>query len=594
MEETLGKLKRTHYCGAFQEEMDGKEVVVNGWCQRMRNLGALIFADLRDRTGLVQVVFEGEGDRELFEKASAIRSEFVLAVRGRVRLRSNPNPEIPTGRVEIVASELRILSASETPPIYVEDDANTSEAMRLKYRYLDLRRPKMQHNLLMRHRIIQSIRHYMDEMGFLEIDTPMLSKSTPEGARDYLVPSRQRPGSFYALPQSPQLMKQLLMVSGFDRYFQIAKCFRDEDLRADRQPEFSQVDIEMSFVDEEDIMAINEGLMGRVFREVLGMEIPEHFPRITYREAMERYGSDKPDTRFGLELIDVTNTVKGTAFKVFADAIAGGGCVKGINAKGGAGFSRKEIDALANEVKTYGAKGLAWLSLPEGGMKSSFAKFMEEGEIEALKQAMGAETGDLLVFVADPASTVVTTALGLLRLHLGDKLGLIDHDRFDILWVTEFPMFEYDEEEGRYVAVHHPFTHPMEEDIPLLTTDPGAARAKAYDLVINGTEVGGGSVRIHRKDLQLQMFELLGFTEEKAQESFGFLLNAFKYGVPPHGGIAYGLDRMVMLLAKVDNIREVIAFPKVQNASCPLTEAPTPVDVKQLEDLGIRVVEDKA
>ncbi len=467
--------------------------------------------------------------------------------------------------------------------------------MRLKYRYLDLRRPKMQHNLLMRHRIIQSIRHYMDEMGFLEIDTPMLSKSTPEGARDYLVPSRQRPGSCYALPQSPQLMKQLLMVSGFDRYFQIAKCFRDEDLRADRQPEFSQVDIEMSFVDEEDIMAINEGLMGRVFREVLGMEIPEHFPRITYREAMERYGSDKPDTRFGLELIDVTNTVKGTAFKVFADAIAGGGCVKGINAKGGAGFSRKEIDALANEVKTYGAKGLAWLSLPEGGMKSSFAKFMEEGEIEALKQAMGAETGDLLVFVADPASTVVTTALGLLRLHLGDKLGLIDHDRFDILWVTEFPMFEYDEEEGRYVAVHHPFTHPMEEDIPLLTTDPdGAARAKAYDLVINGTEVGGGSVRIHRKDLQLQMFELLGFTEEKAQESFGFLLNAFKYGVPPHGGIAYGLDRMVMLLAKVDNIREVIAFPKVQNASCPLTEAPTPVDVKQLEDLGIRVVEDKA
>lgn len=590
--EYIRGMKRTHRCAELSVADNGKEVVLMGWVQRRRDLGALVFVTLRDRSGIIQVVFNSDTNPQLHEKALQVRSEYVLAVRGILQLRSPEavNKNMPTGELEVIATELRILSKSETPPFHIEEDSGANEVLRLRHRYLDLRRPDLQRKLILRHKIAKIARDYYDENGFIEIETPVLGRSTPEGARDYLVPSRVHPGKFYALPQSPQLFKQLLMVSGFDRYMQITKCFRDEDLRSDRQPEFTQIDLEMSFVDVDDVININEGFIRELFRKVLDLDIPVPFRRLTFKEAMTRYGSDKPDTRFGMELVDVSDIVRGSGFKVFADAVSNGGSVRAINAKGGGTFSRKEIDALGEIVKTYKAKGLAWIVVEENGIRSPIAKFLTEDETSNLVNRLKAETGDLLLFVADK-DEVVFDALGHLRLALGKKLSLIDHNVYDVLWITEFPLLERDEEENRWVARHHPFTSPMDEDIEYLDSDPGRVRAKAYDIVINGYEAGGGSIRIHDQELQQKMFNTIGFTDEQAKERFGFLLEAFRYGTPPHGGLAFGLDRLTMLLAKTDNIKDVIAFPKVQNASDLMTNAPDMVDDRQLEELQIKTVE---
>ncbi len=594
MAESMKGLHRTHRCTEVTEECIGKTVTVMGWVQKSRNKGGIIFVDLRDRSGILQIIFE-ENDigAEGFIKASKLHSEFVIAVVGRVEVRSGAvNENLETGRIEIRANELRILSEAQTPPFPVEEESKTKEELRLKYRYLDLRRPDLQRNLMMRSKVATLTRQFLSDEGFLEIETPMLCKSTPEGARDYLVPSRVHPGNFYALPQSPQIFKQLLMCSGYDRYFQLAKCFRDEDLRADRQPEFTQIDMELSFVDVDDVIDVNERLLQKLFREVLGVEVKLPIQRMTWQEAMDRYGSDKPDTRFGMELKDVSGIVKESGFSVFSGAVAAGGSVRGINVKGQAGMPRKKIDALVEFAKGFGAKGLAYLAIaPDGTKKSSFTKFLTDMEVDELCQAMGGEAGDLLLFAAD-RDKIVYDVLGNLRLELAKNLELLDKNQYNFLWVTQFPLFEYSEEEGRFVAMHHPFTMPMEEDLPMLLTEPSKVRAKAYDIVLNGTEIGGGSVRIYQSDVQEQMFEALGFTKEDAYTRFGFLLNAFKYGVPPHAGLAYGLDRLVMLMAKEDSIRDVIAFPKVKDASCLMTEAPNLVDEGQLTELSIALVKE--
>ena len=593
MAESMSGMKRTHRCAELSKAQVGQTVTVMGWVQKSRNKGGVVFVDLRDRSGILQIIFEeNKCGTEIFEKAGKLRSEFVIAVTGQVCERAGAvNQNLATGEIEVIAEQLRILSESETPPFHIEENSKTKEELRLKYRYLDLRRPDIQKNIMMRSRACAVIRNFLTEEGFLEIETPMLTKSTPEGARDYLVPSRVHPGSFYALPQSPQLFKQLLMVSGYDRYFQLARCFRDEDLRADRQPEFTQVDMELSFVDVDDVIDVNERLLARLFKEIIGVDVPLPIQRMTWQEAMDRFGSDKPDTRFGMELNDVTDVVRDCEFAVFKNAIADGGSVRGINAKGQSTMPRKKIDALVAFVKDYGAKGLAYIAIqPDGSIKSSFAKFMKDEEMQALISAMQGEPGDLLLFAADK-NKIVYASLGALRLELADKMGLLDKNQYNFLWVTEFPLLEWSDEENRFQAMHHPFTMPMEEDLQYIDTDPGRVRAKAYDIVLNGTEIGGGSVRIHQDDIQEKMFEALGFTKERAHEQFGFLLDAFKYGVPPHAGLAYGLDRLIMLMAKVDSIRDVIAFPKVKDASCLLTNAPDTVDEKQLEELGIRVNE---
>ena len=564
-----------------------------GWVQKSRNKGGIIFVDLRDRSGLLQIIFEGSDiGEEGFEKASKLRSEFVIAVVGKLEARSGAvNENLATGQVEVRATELRILSEAETPPFPIEEESKTKEELRLKHRYLDLRRPDLQRNLIMRSKVATLTRQFLADEGFLEIETPMLTKSTPEGARDYLVPSRVHPGNFYALPQSPQIFKQLLMVSGYDRYFQLAKCFRDEDLRADRQPEFTQIDMELSFVDVDDVIDVNERLLQKVFKEVIDVDVTLPIQRMTWKEAMDRFGSDKPDTRFGMELKDVSEVVKGCGFAVFTGALENGGSVRGINANGQGEMPRKKIDALVEFAKGFGAKGLAYLAInADGTYKSSFAKFMTEEELNSLVEAMDGKPGDLLLFAADK-NKVVYDVLGNLRLELARQLDLLKKDQFNFLWVTEFPLLEYSEEEGRYTAMHHPFTMPMEEDLALLDSEPGKVRAKAYDIVLNGTEIGGGSVRIFQNNVQEKMFEVLGFSKEDAYDRFGFLLNAFKYGVPPHAGLAYGLDRMVMLMAGEDSIRDVIAFPKVKDASCLMTEAPNVVDEKQLVELGIEISE---
>ena len=593
MAESMSGMKRTHRCAELSKAQVGQTVTVMGWVQKSRNKGGVVFVDLRDRSGILQIIFEeNKCGTEIFEKAGKLRSEFVIAVTGQVCERAGAvNKNLATGEIEVIAEQLRILSESETPPFHIEENSKTKEELRLKYRYLDLRRPDIQKNIMMRSRACAVIRNFLTEEGFLEIETPMLTKSTPEGARDYLVPSRVHPGSFYALPQSPQLFKQLLMVSGYDRYFQLARCFRDEDLRADRQPEFTQVDMELSFVDVDDVIDVNERLLARLFKEIIGVDVPLPIQRMTWQEAMDRFGSDKPDTRFGMELNDVTDVVRDCEFAVFKNAIADGGSVRGINAKGQGTMPRKKIDALVAFVKDYGAKGLAYIAIqPDGSIKSSFAKFIKDEEMQALIAAMQGEPGDLLLFAADK-NKIVYASLGALRLELADKMGLLDKNQYNFLWVTEFPLLEWSDEENRFQAMHHPFTMPMEEDLQYIDTDPGRVRAKAYDIVLNGTEIGGGSVRIHQDDIQEKMFEALGFTKERAHEQFGFLLDAFKYGVPPHAGLAYGLDRLIMLMAKVDSIRDVIAFPKVKDASCLLTNAPDTVDEKQLEELGIRVNE---
>ncbi|MDE7254481.1 MAG: aspartate--tRNA ligase [Acetatifactor sp.] len=593
MAESMKGLKRTHRCGELSAANIGETVTVMGWVQKQRNKGGLIFVDLRDRAGILQVIFEEKDcGGENFAKAERLRSEFVVAVVGKVSKREGAvNENLATGEIEIRAEQLRILSEAETPPFPIEADSKTKEELRLKYRYLDLRRPDLQRNLILRSKIATTIRAFLSEEGFLEIETPILNKSTPEGARDYLVPSRVHPGCFYALPQSPQIFKQLLMCSGYDRYFQIAKCFRDEDLRADRQPEFTQVDLEMSFVDVDDVIDATERMVAKVCEDAIGLKVQLPIKRMTWQEAMDRFGSDKPDTRFGMELTDVSETVKGCGFGVFSGALESGGSVRGINVKGQAEMPRKKIDALVEFAKGYGAKGLAYLSvMPDGSYKSSFTKFMTEEELKKLVTAMQGEPGDLLLFAADRLK-IVYSVLGALRVEVAKQLGMIDEDRFDFLWVTEFPQFEWSDEEERYVAMHHPFTMPMEEDLELLMTDPGKVRAKAYDIVLNGMELGGGSVRIFQSDVQERMFEALGFTKEKAHEQFGFLLDAFKYGVPPHAGLAIGLDRFVMLLVKAESIREVIAFPKVKDASCLMSDAPGPVEPAQLEELALAVKE---
>ena len=594
MAESMLGLKRSHRCTEVTTANIGQDVTVMGWVQKSRNKGGIIFVDLRDRSGILQIIFE-ESDcgAESFAKAEKLRSEYVIAVTGRVEARSGAvNENLATGAIEVRANSLRILSESETPPFPIEENSKTKEELRLKYRFLDLRRPDMQRNLLLRSKIAILTRQFLAEEGFLEIETPTLIKSTPEGARDYLVPSRVHPGSFYALPQSPQLFKQLLMCSGYDRYFQLARCYRDEDLRADRQPEFTQIDMELSFVDVDDVIDVNERLLHKLFKEILNVEIPQPIPRMTWQEAMDRFGSDKPDLRFGMELKNVSDVVKDCEFVVFKGALENGGTVRGINAEGQGHMPRKKIDALVEFAKGYGAKGLAYIAIQEdGSYKSSFAKFMTEDQMAALISAMDGKPGDLLLFAADK-NKVVWDVLGNLRLEIARQLDLLKKDDYRFLWVTEFPLLEYSEEQGRFVAMHHPFTMPMDEDWHLIDSNPGAVRAKAYDIVLNGTEIGGGSVRIHQSDIQSKMFEVLGFTPEKAQEQFGFLLEAFKYGVPPHAGLAYGLDRVVMLMGGCDSIREVIAFPKVKDASCLMTEAPTPVDPKQLEELGIEVCEE--
>ena len=588
----LSGLKRTKYCGEVSKEDIGKKITLMGWAAKYRDLGGVLFVDLRDRTGIVQVVFNETCDKEVFKNAEKIRSEYVIGIEGEVRQRSSEtvNKNIKTGEIEVIVSNLVIYSKSETPPFYIEEDIDTNEQVRLKYRYLDLRRPDMQKNIILRHKACKIARDYFDKQGFLEIETPMLQKSTPEGARDYLVPSRVHQGSFYALPQSPQLYKQLLMLSGYDRYFQIARCFRDEDLRADRQPEFTQIDLEMSFVECEDVMTVNEGMLKEMFSKTLGIEIETPFLRMPYSEAMERFGSDKPDTRFGLELIQMSDVVENCGFKVFSVVVKNGGSVRAINVKGASDkLSRRDLDSLTDFVKIYRAKGLAWFVVNEGEIKSPVTKFLTEEETNAILDRAGAEIGDVVLFVADK-DEVVFQALGALRLELGKRLDLIDKTKFNFLWVTEFPLFEYSEEEKRYVAKHHPFTAPMDEDLELLETAPEKARAKAYDVILNGCELGGGSIRIYDSELQEKMFKALGFTHEQAWSRFGFLLEAFKYGVPPHGGMAYGLDRLIMLLTGSDSIRDVMAFPKVQNASELMSNAPDVVDPKQLIELGISIV----
>ena len=594
MAESMRGLHRTHRCGELSAANAGEQVTVMGWVQKNRNKGGLVFVDVRDRSGIIQVVFEeGKADAELIAKAAGLRSEYVVAVAGRVEKRSGAvNEHIATGEIEVIPSELRVLSESATPPFPIEENSKTKEELRLKYRYLDLRRPDLQRNLMMRSRVATLTRQFLAEEGFLEIETPILGKSTPEGARDYLVPSRVHPGSFYGLPQSPQLFKQLLMCSGYDRYFQIAKCFRDEDLRADRQPEFTQIDMELSFVDVDDVIDVNERLLAKLFRDVLGVEVSLPIPRMTWQEAMDRYGSDKPDTRFGMELTDVTETVKDFDFVVFKGAVENGGSVRGINVRGQGGMPRKKIDKLVSFAKDYGAKGLAYIAIQEdGSFKSSFAKFMTEEQSKNLIDAMAGEAGDLLLFAADK-NKVVWDVLGALRVELAKQLELLDKNEYRFVWITEFPLLEWSEEQNRYTAMHHPFTMPMEEDLQYLDSDPGRVRAKAYDITLNGNEIGGGSIRIFQNEIQEKMFEVLGFTKEQAHSQFGFLLDAFRYGVPPHAGLAYGLDRMVMLMAKEDSIRDVIAFPKIKDASCLMTDAPGEVDEKQLLELGLALAEE--
>ena len=593
MAESMVGIKRSHRCTEVTTANIGQDVTVMGWVQKSRNKGGIIFVDLRDRSGILQIIFE-ESDcgAENFAKAEKLRSEFVIAVTGRVEARSGAvNPNLATGAIEVRAKSMRVLSESETPPFPIEENSKTKEELRLKYRFLDLRRPDLQRNMMVRSRVATLTRAFLADEGFLEIETPTLIKSTPEGARDYLVPSRVHPGSFYALPQSPQLFKQLLMCSGYDRYFQIARCYRDEDLRADRQPEFTQIDMELSFVDVDEVLDVNERLLQKLFKEICDYDLPLPLPRMTWQEAMDRFGSDKPDLRFGMELQDVSDVGKGCEFAVFKNALENGGSVRGINAEGQGHMPRKKIDALVEYAKGFGAKGLAYVAINEdGSLKSSFAKFMTEEEMGALVAAMGGKPGDLLLFAAD-RNKVVYDVLGNLRLELARQLDLLKKDDFKFLWVTEFPLLEYSEEEGRFVAMHHPFTMPMDEDLQYIDSDPGRVRAKAYDIVLNGVEMGGGSVRIHQGDVQSKMFEVLGFTPERANDQFGFLLEAFKYGVPPHAGLAYGFDRMVMLMVGADSIRDVIAFPKVKDASCLMTEAPTPVDPAQLKELGIEVAE---
>ena len=595
MAESMVGMKRSHRCTEVTTAQIGQEVTVMGWVQKSRNKGGIIFVDLRDRSGILQIIFE-ENDcgAENFAKAEKLRSEFVIAVKGKVEARSGAvNQNLTTGAIEVRAKELRILSESETPPFPIEENSKTKEELRLKYRFLDLRRPDLQRNLMTRSQVAILTRKFLADEGFLEIETPTLIKSTPEGARDYLVPSRVHPGSFYALPQSPQLLKQLLMCSGYDRYFQLARCYRDEDLRADRQPEFTQIDMELSFVDVDDVLDVNERLLQKLFKEICGFEIQLPIQRMTWREAMDRFGSDKPDLRFGMELHNVSEVVKGCEFAVFKNALENGGSVRGINAEGQGHMPRKKIDALVEYAKGFGAKGLAYVAINEDGtFKSSFAKFMKEEEMNALVAAMDGKPGDLLLFAADK-DKVVFDVLGNLRLELARQLDLLKKDDFKFLWVTEFPLLEYSEEENRFVAMHHPFTMPMDEDLQYLDSDPGRVRAKAYDIVLNGVEMGGGSVRIHQSDIQSKMFEVLGFTPERAGEQFGFLLEAFIYGVPPHAGLAYGMDRMVMLMVGADSIRDVIAFPKIKDASCLMMEAPSEVDPKQLEELGIEIAQKK-
>lgn len=591
MAEFMTGLKRTNYCGELRASDIGKTVTVCGWVQRQRDLGQLIFIDLRDRTGILQLAFSDSTDRSIFDKAFSVRAEYVLAATGLVRERSSKNSEIPTGEIEIEVTDLRVLAKSDTPPFEIAENSNVKEDLRLKYRYLDLRRPDVQDKMIGRHKIVKVARDFFDENGFLEIETPILIKSTPEGARDYLVPSRMFPGSFFALPQSPQLYKQLLMLSGYDRYMQVARCFRDEDLRADRQPEFTQIDFEMSFVDQDDVMAIGEGFMKLVYKKVLNIDIETPFRRMTWHEAMHRYGSDKPDLRFGLELIDITDVLKTTEFRVFKGAIEGGGSIRGLTLKGQAEhMSRKEIDKLTEWVKAYGAKGLAWTRLTEGGETSSYEKFLSPEEAAAVRKTMGAETGDVLLIVASDENKIVFDSLGALRCELAARLNLIDKSKPCFLWVTDFPVFEYSKTENRYMAMHHPFTAPRVEDIDKLESDPGSVRAIAYDMVLNGNELGGGSIRINDPALQQRMFKALGFTAEQAQERFGFLTDAFRYGAPPHGGMAFGLDRIVMLMLDCESIRDVIAFPKVASSAELMSNAPTGVDEAQLTELGISIL----
>lgn len=596
MAESMQGLHRSHRCTEVNNTMIGNTVTVMGWVQKSRNKGGIIFVDLRDRSGILQVIFEEANcGAESFAKAEKLRSEFVVAITGEVAKRGGAvNENLATGDIEVIAKDIRILAEADTPPFPIEENSKTKEDLRLKYRYLDLRRPDLQKNIMMRSKVTTLVRSFMAEEGFIEIETPTLCKSTPEGARDYLVPSRVHPGEFYALPQSPQIYKQLLMCSGYDRYFQIARCYRDEDLRADRQPEFTQIDMELSFVDVDDVIDVNERLLAKLFKEVIGVDVQLPIQRMTYKEAMDRFGSDKPDLRFGMELCDVTDVVKDCEFVVFKNAIEAGGSVRGINAEGQGAMPRKKIDALVDFAKGYGAKGLAYIAIHEDGtMKSSFAKFMKDEEMQALVAKMNGKPGDLLLFAADK-SKLVYDVLGALRLEIANQLGLLKKDEYRFVWITEFPLLEWSEELGRYQAMHHPFTMPMEEDLQYIESDPGRVRAKAYDIVLNGTEIGGGSVRIHQDDIQEMMFKALGFTMERAYDQFGFLLNAFKYGVPPHAGLAYGLDRLVMLMAQEDSIRDVIAFPKVKDASCLMSEAPNTVDAKQLEELGIAIAKPEA